>query len=46
VRDHKFREDLFYRLNVIPVRLPALKERREDIPLLISYFLDRFDAAV
>lgn len=45
VRDHKFREDLFYRLNVIPVRLPALKERREDIPLLISYFLDRFTSA-
>ena len=45
VRDGKFREDLFYRLNVIPVRLPALKERREDIPLLISYFLDRFTSA-
>ncbi len=45
VKDGKFREDLFYRLNVIPVRLPALKERREDIPLLISYFLDRFTSA-
>jgi DNA-binding NtrC family response regulator len=45
VRDGKFREDLFYRLNVIPVKLPALKERREDIPLLINYFLDRFTSA-
>lgn len=45
VKDGKFREDLFYRLNVIPVKLPALKERREDIPLLISYFLDRFTSA-
>ena len=37
-----FREDLFYQLNVIPVRIPGLAERREDIPLLISYFLSRF----
>lgn len=42
VFEGKFREDLFYRLNVIPIRIPALKERREDIPLLISHFLDRF----
>lgn len=45
VNDGKFREDLFYRLNVIPVKIPALKERREDIPLLISYFVDKFISA-
>lgn len=45
VVEGKFREDLFYRLNVIPIKIPALKERREDIPLLISYFSDRFASA-
>tara|TARA_Y100000780_G_C13692273_1_gene420052 strand:- start:4153 stop:5694 length:1542 start_codon:yes stop_codon:yes gene_type:complete len=45
VMEGKFREDLFYRLNVIPIKIPALKERREDIPLLISYFVDRFSSA-
>jgi two-component system nitrogen regulation response regulator GlnG len=41
IRAGQFREDLFYRLNVVPIRLPALRERSEDIPVLARHFLDR-----
>ena len=42
VKDGKFREDLFYRLNVITIDLPSLRQRKEDIPLLANFFLTKF----
>jgi formate hydrogenlyase transcriptional activator len=42
VADREFRSDLFYRLNVFPIRIPSLRERKEDIALLVSYFVQKF----
>jgi DNA-binding NtrC family response regulator len=42
IKENKFREDLYYRLNVLPIPVPSLRERKEDIPLLINHFLKEF----
>jgi formate hydrogenlyase transcriptional activator len=42
VADREFRSDLYYRLNVFPIRIPPLRDRREDIPVLVSYFVQKF----
>jgi PAS domain S-box-containing protein len=46
VRGREFREDLFYRLNVFPVELPPLRDRKSDIPLLVRYFIDKYAVRV
>lgn len=43
VRNERFREDLYWRLNVVPIEIPPLRRRREDIPTLVSFFLDQYN---
>ena len=44
VESQDFREDLFYRLAVVPIRMPALRERKGDVPLLVDFFLNKYAA--
>ena len=46
VNEGRFREDLFYRLNVLPIHIPPLRERKEDIPLLIHHFIKKYNQAM
>jgi DNA-binding NtrC family response regulator len=43
IEEKKFREDLFYRLNIVPIYLPSLKQRQEDIPLLVQHFIEKYN---
>jgi len=42
VRENKFRDDLFYRLNVLPIKIPPLRDRKEDIPILVDHFIQKY----
>jgi two-component system response regulator AtoC len=46
VNEGRFREDLFYRLNVLPIHIPPLRERKEDVPLLIQHFIGKYNQAM